>query len=221
MRILTVSDVESRYLYDFYTPGKLKGFDLILACGDLKPSYLEFLVTMAGCPLYYVHGNHDERFPREPEGCVCIDDKLVDFQGVRILGLGGSYRYRPGTYMYTERQMRRRIRRLWFRLWRHKGIDILVTHAPARGINDLEDLPHRGFSCFLKLLEKYEPRFFVHGHIHREYSASVPQKSSCGRVSVVNACDHCVIEYDPQQARQPVRSACDRKDVATGTDSVS
>ena len=68
MRILTVSDVESRYLYDFFTPGKLEGYDLILACGDLKPAYLEFLVTMAGCPLYYVHGNHDESFPREPEG---------------------------------------------------------------------------------------------------------------------------------------------------------
>ena len=221
MRILTVSDVESRYLYDFYVPGKLQGFDLILACGDLKPAYLEFLVTMAGCPLYYVHGNHDESFPREPEGCVCIDDKLVAFQGIRILGLGGSYRYRPGTYMYTERQMRRRIRRLWFSLWRHKGFDILVTHAPARGINDLEDLPHRGFSCFLRLLEKYEPRYFAHGHIHREYGASVPQKSSCGCVSVVNACDHCVIEYDPQQARQPVRSACDRKAAAAGTDSAS
>ena len=199
MRILTVSDVESRYLYDFYVPGKLQGFDLILACGDLKPAYLEFLVTMAGCPLYYVHGNHDERFPREPEGCVCIDDKLVVCQGVRILGLGGSYRYRPGTYMYTERQMRRRIRRLWFSLWRHKGFDILVTHAPARGINDLEDLPHRGFSCFLRLLEKYEPRYFTHGHIHREYGASVPQKSSCGRSCVINAWDHCVIEYDPKQ----------------------
>ena len=73
MRILAVSDVESNYYYRFYSAGKLKGFDLILACGDLKPAYLEFLVTMAGCPLYYVHGNHDEGYSREPEGCVCID----------------------------------------------------------------------------------------------------------------------------------------------------
>ena len=201
MRILAVSDVESNYYYRFYSAGKLKGFDLILACGDLKPAYLEFLVTMAGCPLYYVHGNHDEGYSREPEGCVCIDDKLVVCQGLRILGLGGSYRYRPGKYMYTERDMRRRIRRLWFSLWRYKGIDILVTHAPARGVHDLDDLPHRGFSCFLNLLEKYEPRYFVHGHIHREYGISIPQKNSYGKTTVINACDHCVIEYDPKQVR--------------------
>jgi len=96
--------------------------------------------------------------------------------------------------MYTERDMRRRIRRLWFSLWRHKGIDILVTHAPARGVNDLDDLPHRGFSCFLKLLEKYKPRYFVHGHIHREYGIDISQKSSYGKTTVINACDHFVIE---------------------------
>jgi len=196
MRILVVSDVESNYYYRFYSSGKLKGFDLILACGDLKPAYLEFLVTMAGCPLYYVHGNHDERFPREPEGCVCIDDKLVEFRGLRILGLGGSYRYRPGEYMYTERDMRRRVRRLWFSLWRHKGVDILVTHAPALGVHDLEDLPHRGFACFRRLLDKYAPRWFVHGHIHREYGIDIPQKSRYGNTTVINAYDHFVIDTD-------------------------
>ena len=90
MRILAVADVESKYYYDFYTPGKLDGFDLIIACGDLDCEYLEFLVTMAGCPLLYVHGNHDDRNRRDPEGCICIDDLVYDFKGVRIMGLGGS-----------------------------------------------------------------------------------------------------------------------------------
>ena len=210
MKILTVSDVESRYFYEFYTAGKLKGYDLILACGDLKPAYLEFLVTMAGCPLFYVHGNHDDCFPREPEGCVCIDDRLVVFRGIRILGLGGSYRYRKGTYMYTERQMQRRIRRLWLPLRWHKGIDILLTHAPARGLHDLESLPHRGFSCFLRLLETYQPRYFVHGHIHRDYGASIPQKSSFKNTTVINAWDHCVIEYEDSPADCSVKQARER-----------
>jgi len=61
MRILAVSDVESRLFYDCYSPGKLDEFDLILSAGDLSPEYLEFLVTMARCPVLYVHGNHDER----------------------------------------------------------------------------------------------------------------------------------------------------------------
>ena len=83
--------------YDFYTPGRLAQFDLILACGDLKREYLEFLVTMARCPLLYVRGNHDDALERRPpEGCVCVEDRVYDYQGIRILGLGGSHRYREG-----------------------------------------------------------------------------------------------------------------------------
>ena len=86
MKILAISDVESKFFYDFYTPGKLKEFDLIISCGDLKAKYLEFLVTMARCPLLYVHGNHDEAFKSEPEGCTCIDDTLYTYEGLRIMG---------------------------------------------------------------------------------------------------------------------------------------
>ena len=146
MRILAISDVTAKYYFDYYTPGKLDGFDLILACGDLHREYLEFLVTMSNKPVLYVHGNHDESYDQAPPGgCTCIDDMIYVYQGVRILGLGGSYRYRDGKYMYTEAQMRCRIRRLWFQLHKYGGFDILVTHAPARHINDFDNLSHRGF----------------------------------------------------------------------------
>ncbi len=194
MKILAVSDVESRYFFEYYTPGKLRDFDLIIACGDLRVPYLEFLVTMARCPLLYVHGNHDDRFPREPEGCVCIDDCLYEYQGLRILGLGGSYRYGKGRYMYTERQMRRRIRRLGFKLWRKKGFDVLVTHAPARGINDFDTIPHRGFECFAELLDRYRPRLFLHGHIHRNYGADIPRVTRRGDTEIVNAYEYTIVE---------------------------
>ena len=47
MKILALSDEECPALWEYYTPGKLDGFDLILSCGDLKADYLSFLVTMA------------------------------------------------------------------------------------------------------------------------------------------------------------------------------
>lgn len=194
MRILAVSDIEAKYFYDFYSPGKLKGFDLIIGCGDVPMEYLEFLVTMADCPLVYVHGNHDECFKREPEGCICIDDRLFEFQGVRIVGLGGSYRYRDGKYMYSEKQMAARIRRLWLSITRHKGFDILVTHAPARHLNDFDTLPHRGFECFNALLEKYRPKLFLHGHIHRNYGVSIPQRTEHGDTTVVNTFEYAIID---------------------------
>ena len=195
MKILAIADQEAKALYDYYRPGKLKDYDLIIACGDLRVSYLEFLVTMARCPLLYVHGNHDDRFSREPEGCICIDDTVFVYQGLRILGLGGSFRYGSGPYMFTEKEMRRRIRRLWWKLRRAGGIDILVTHAPARGLNDLDDLAHRGFACFNRLLERYRPRYFVHGHIHRSYGVDIPRRTQYGDTTVINAFESDAFEY--------------------------
>lgn len=196
MRILAVSDVEAKYLYDYYTPGKLDGFDMILSCGDLRREYLEFLVTLANCPLVYVHGNHDERFEEAPpEGCICADDRIVEVKGVRILGLGGSYRYRRGSCMYTEKQMCRRIRRLRLKLRKNKGFDILLTHAPARHINDFDSLSHRGFECFGELLERYRPKYFVHGHIHMSYGVNIPQITAHGDTTIINAYEYCVFAY--------------------------
>jgi Icc-related predicted phosphoesterase len=196
MRILTVADEEAKYLYDFYQSGRLDEYDLIISCGDLHRHYLEFLVTMAHCPVLYVHGNHDEDYDKYPPGgCECIEDQIYVYKGVRILGLGGSFKYRDGTHMFTERQMRRRIRRLWFQLWRHKGFDILVTHAPAYGVNDLDDLPHRGFECFLKLLEKYKPKYFIHGHVHWNYGIKIPRVCKREDTTIVNAFEYYAFDY--------------------------
>ena len=195
MRILAVSDIPSRYYYDFYQPGKLAGFDLILACGDLPREYLEFLVTMANRPLLYVPGNHDESFVQDPpEGCICIDGRVYVHGGVRFLGLGGSYRYRQGTYMYTERQMERRVRRVWPAIQRRGGFDVLVTHAPARHINDFDSMSHRGFACFHTLLDRYHPSYFVHGHIHKNYGMDIPRRTEHDGTIIVNAFEHCIIE---------------------------
>lgn len=195
MRILAVSDVESRFFYDCYTPGKLDEFDLILSCGDLPKEYLEFLVTMARCPLVYVHGNHDESYDaRPPEGCVCAEDRIVTHGGLRILGLGGSHRYRQGTHQYSEREMARRIRRLQFSLRKHGGFDLLLTHAPMRGVHDMDTQAHRGFACFGPLLDRWQPKAMVHGHIHKNYGVRISQRSDYRQTAIYNAFDHCVIE---------------------------
>ena len=200
MRILAVADMTSDRFYEYYRPGKLDGFDLILSCGDLKPEYLEFLVTMANCPLVYVHGNHDDGNGREPQGCICADDTIIDVCGLRILGLGGSFKYREGPYMYTEFQMKTRASKLWFDIKKHKGFDILLTHSPAFGFNDSEHISHRGFECFNTLLDKYEPSYFIHGHVHRNYGIDIPQKAMRGNTTVINAFEYCIIDIPEVKA---------------------
>lgn len=187
MKILAISDEICNSFWDYYTPGKLKPYDLIISCGDLRPQYLSFLVTMGRAPLLYVHGNHDGRYEQEPpEGCDCIEDKLVTVNGLRILGLGGSIRYNTGPHQYTERQMEKRIRRLRYALWRSGGVDIVVTHAPLAGFGDGDDRCHQGFEAFGPLLDKYKPRYFLHGHMHPNYGTDFVRKRQYNETELIN-----------------------------------
>lgn len=195
MKILAVSDEPSPALWDHYQEGCLRDYDLILSCGDLKAEYLSFLVTMARCPVLYVHGNHDTSYERKPPyGCDCIEGKIVEYGGVKILGLGGSRRYHSGAHQYSEREMRKRIRRLRFALWRAGGVDIVVTHAPVAGLGDGEDIAHKGFEAFRQLLDKYHPQYLIHGHMHLSYRQDKIRERAYGETKVINADEKIILE---------------------------
>ncbi len=199
MRILAISDEESKYLWEYFDKNKLKDIDLIISCGDLAPEYLSFLVTLSSVPVLYVHGNHDEKYDMSPpEGCICIEDQIYVHKGVRILGLGGSMRYSSGKYQYTEWQMKQRAAKLRLQLFRRRGFDILVTHAPAYELNDGRDLPHQGFQIFRTLIEKYRPKFFLHGHVHLAYGRGHKRYDKYRDTHVINAYERCVFEFEDE-----------------------
>lgn len=170
-KILCVSDEEDQLLWGEGGVNKLKSYDFILSSGDLKSEYLEYLVTISNKPLLYVHGNHDEKYDvKEPSGCICIEDDIYVIDGIRILGLGGSFKYKSDSkYMYSEWGMKRRIKKLRRKIKKHGGIDIVVTHAPAKGYGDLDDYAHQGFECFVDLIKEYHPKYFFFGHVHSRY----------------------------------------------------
>ena len=64
MKILALSDERYPAFYEQYVDGRLKDYDLIISCGDLRPDYLSFIVTVARCPVLYVPGNHDGRYEK-------------------------------------------------------------------------------------------------------------------------------------------------------------
>ena len=219
MKILTISDEECPALWDYYLPGRLKDYDLILACGDLKASYLSFLVTMGRAPVLYVHGNHDIRYSMEPpEGCDCIDDHIVLYHGIRILGLGGCRQYHPGPHQYTEEAMSRRIRKLRWRLKRLGGVDIIVTHAPPKDLGDAEDPAHWGFQCFRDLIDEFHPKYLIHGHVHMSYGHNIPREIDYHGTKIINAYERYVIDipdvpFPPKQWGEVVyKTRLKRKD---------
>ena len=189
MRILAIADEPDPRLWGNNCRERLEGIDLILSAGDLPSRYLSFLTCFTSAPVVFIPGNHDEGFSQSPpEGCVCADDTVIQLKGIRILGLGGSMRYRPdGTFMYTEREMAARIRALQFRLRLTGGFDVLLTHAPLRNVGDQEDLCHRGFECFGSLLDQYTPAVMIHGHVHQSYSAWFQRQREYHGIPVINA----------------------------------
>ena len=197
MKILTVSDCVEPILNDSFDADRFAGVDLILSCGDLPPEYLTGLVNRIKVPLYFVKGNHDIRYDRKPpEGCVDIHGRLVQFQGLKILGLEGSRWYNGGPNQYTERQMRRIVRRLKMGIWWKGGLDMVVSHAPPRHVHDAEDRCHKGFKSFHSLIRGCAPGYFIHGHIHAHFDSFTDRVTIIHNTKVINSYGYTILDVD-------------------------
>jgi Calcineurin-like phosphoesterase len=206
-------------------PGGLGGqggqrtVELILACGDLPFEYLDSLMNALDVPLVFVPGNHDPdlsgyRLSRAglplraglparapwPDGAVNADGRIVDAAGLRVAGLGGCLRYSDGPNQYTDGQQARRARALrararWRKLSDGRGVDVLLTHAPPRGVGDGDDPPHRGFTALHGLVAALSPAALLHGHVH-PYGAPV-RPAALGQTVVCNVTGWHLLEISP------------------------
>lgn len=194
MKILVVSDIESTYIWDFFDKANFKDIECVISCGDLKASYLSFLVTMLAVPVFYVHGNHDKQYLKTPpEGCDCIEDKVIKFRGLKIAGLGGSIEYRGGPFQYKEAQMQKRVKKLI----RHskEDIDIFVSHAPAFGLgDDPTSQCHIGFQCFHQIYDSLKPKIHLYGHNHFTYSSHSKRIIEHNNIQLINGYNYYILE---------------------------
>ena len=221
MKILCISDATDTLIYSKNAPERYKDVDFVISSGDLPLRYYDYIQTMLRKDVYYVYGNHNlEDFGRMMKGSSdsfiyagghdahdmpifgghfldgkCIYDKR---RNLIIAGLGGSMLYNYGDSQYSEKQMQWRINKLVPRLIYNKkrfgrALDILVTHAPPLGMGDGEDLCHRGFSCFLSFMEKYKPKYLLHGHVHLD-DINAPRVSVFGDTKVINIYKNYILE---------------------------
>ena len=197
IKILSVSDVVDPMLHRHAGREPFTDIDVIVSCGDLPPEYLSLLLSAFNVPLYFVSGNHDIRYKGKlPQGGFDLHGRFEKIKGLRFLGLEGSRWYNGGLYQYTEAQMGALIRRLRPTIWWHKGIDVVVTHAPPRYIHDAEDLCHRGFKSFRWLIDKYHPNYFIHGHIHKHFSDPGERVTVVDATKVVNTYGYNILEIE-------------------------
>jgi hypothetical protein len=212
VKILALSDEVVESLYRPEVKDRFGDVDVILACGDLPFYYLEFMLTILGKPLYYVHGNHDKpaqyrsdgRITTHAEGCEPMDDRVAHIPmpggGLLLAGLGGSIRYNPGPYQYTQAEMSGRALRLApalliNRLRHGRYLDILISHAPPRHIHESGDRAHVGFEAFCRLMDAFRPRFLLHGHAH-VYRNDTLTATRYKDTQVLNVYPYRLIEFD-------------------------
>jgi Icc-related predicted phosphoesterase len=210
MRILAVADEVDDYL----NREKLETLkpEIIVSCGDLPFNYLEYLVSSFDVPLLYVPGNHDASLKRAdrtwvpldqevpipgPEGCENVDGRVVDVRGLRVAGLGGSLRYKPGPNQYSQAQMRWRAINLEFRIRLKRvrsgrKLDVLITHAPPFGVGEADDDAHVGFVAFRRIIQGLHPLVLCHGHVH-PYGRTRPERR-IDTTRIVNAVPSRLIE---------------------------
>ena len=198
MKILTISDVVVDIIHSPVLAKRFGDVDCVIGCGDLSIEYMEYIVSMLNKPMYYVNGNHAQHVlitedgPRTvgPQGCTNIHRRLVNHKGLLIAGLEGSMRYNNGPHQYSDAEMAAMSATLapglYWNQFRHgRALDILVTHAPARGVQDGDDLCHRGFTAYLRLMRRFKPRYLIHGHVHL-YRLDAQRISHYDETTVIN-----------------------------------
>jgi Icc-related predicted phosphoesterase len=206
VKILAVSDRVMKGIYSSRICERFGDVDMVLACGDLPYTYLEYIVSMLNVPCFFVHGNHDQpeytangRTLTEPGGWVNLDGRTVEAKGLLLGGLEGSIRYRPDApFQYTEGEMAHKVWRLTpallvNRVSYGRYLDILITHSPPFGIHDDVDRAHRGFKALLRFMARFRPRYLLHGHKHA-YGLE-PLRTRYMDTEVINVYPSRVIEW--------------------------
>jgi uncharacterized protein len=205
VKLLAVSDQVVDRIYTLVPGGHFQSVELILGCGDLPYTYLEYLVTMLNVPMCYVPGNHDPKFNltdkrSRAEGGSNLDLKTERHKNYLIGGFGGCIHYRPnGTNQYTQSEAYLRAFRMLPQLFGNRikhgrAMDILISHSPPFGIHDDSDLAHQGLKALNWLNRIAKPRYHLHGHTHFYRNNLENQETSVGSTRVINVYPYKILE---------------------------
>ena len=77
-------------------------------------------------------------------------------------------------------------------------VDVLLTHAPPRGLGDEDDRPHVGIDALHPVLERLHPRWHLHGHIH-PYGQPRPDRR-VGDTTIRNVIPYRMFEIHAESA---------------------
>lgn len=215
----------------------LNGIDLVIHCGDYtntkKEEYLEQLIFFEDkfCPwvrkildceveFFYCNGNHETfcsnfqvsyAYNDVTEKCLLDDRSLQSRTGLSLFGF--PYTNRFGDYAFnlddTPEQMGRKSSFI------PAGIDVVVSHGPVFGINDVVDQGgyinkkgkfvylgyiHAGSKQLAKRIDEINPKLLASGHLHDRMNYNVTK----GSTKYVGCCVTDIVDGQYVLNRKPV-----------------
>jgi hypothetical protein len=207
IRILAASDEADATLDHAANRDAFGPLDLIVGCGDLEPDRLAFLAdAFRSSPLVYVRGNHDRGGPwaapdRIPNPSAGVDRRSIRGAGLVLLPWPGRA---EGSAVRDDRAAWRQVLASLGAnlLWPSKQPWLVVSHVPPRGAGDSpEDPYHAGFAAYRFVLDRLQPRLWLHGHT--AMAAVRDPLVEHGPTTVVNVTGSVLIELLP--AEEPGR----------------
>lgn len=136
--------------------------DILICCGDCTldhyadKDFIRFMEWYAKQPAKYkifTPGNHDVFYELNPEVAITyipssvqhLDDSGIQIDNISIYAVN----CRPWRFKGIEREL-------------PEGIDILLSHAPAKGHLD----NNTGCEVLMRMVESAKPQYHIFGHIH-------------------------------------------------------
>lgn len=136
--------------------------DLVCTLGDLDYFSLLELKEVYDIPKIGVYGNHCSGTYFEELGIKNMHLSTFEYKGFIFGGFEGSVRYKsdPQAPMYTQEEASQMLATF-------PRVDVMLGHSPPYGINDEpEEIAHQGFKALREYVEKYKPKYLLHGHTY-------------------------------------------------------
>jgi len=209
MRIIAVTDIHGRgnKVKELLEHSKEQEPDLILIAGDIthfrgrEAAYniLKEFINF-GKPFYAVMGNCDGRDVLEllEELHISLHDKRVEFNGVGIVGIGGSNITPFSTiWEFSEEE-------IWEILTKnYQDGDIVLSHVPPKNTKVDKTFvgTHAGSKSLRKFIEEKQPPLVICGHIHEAIGIDEIGETIIVNPGPLSSGHYATIDFDEEKKK--------------------
>lgn len=134
-------------------------YDVCLLLGDINSEYLNIIKKYVKNNIFGVLGNHDEFGILESANIENIHNKVVEINGIKIIGFQGSSKYKKGNHpLYTQEESIDVGKKM-------QEADILISHDSPYFLYK-RDPAHCGLKGITKYIYKNRISINIHGYQH-------------------------------------------------------